>query len=547
MNGYAKITTMDFNTCSILLVAIASFFLGIAAFILSKEKAKLPLTWLSLSIAAWCFAQFMGAVVIGREAVLFWTRFNVGAAVLIPVCFLWFVLVFTDKQDKRLMTAALLAALLLLGFDLTAWFVRDVAPVFILRYYPVPGPVYPYFGFYLLLFFSLGFVKLIKYLAICGEAKKNQVKYVLLASIIGFTGGMTAFFPILNLDLPVISHYFMPLYLALILYAIVKHNLLDIKVVIFQGLVYSFLTVFFTIFYVLGLVIFSQYFSRVAHADNWIALLAVVFTSVLIFQPLRDLVQKAIDRIFFRGEFFYRQKISDLSAENKNLFQRLQQADKLASLGTIAAGMAHEIKNPLAAIKGLTQVLPENLQDRQFILDYAEIVPRQLDRINKLVDDLLAFGRPAKMTFREIDLAKLLRDTFKLLAEECRQKGITVRLELLPTPIEADAGHLGQAVLNVLLNAIQAMAEGGELFARLTVGGEKATIEIADTGEGIAADKLAHVFDPFFTTKGTGTGMGLAVTYRIIKDHGGEITVDSRLGEGTTFKICLPIKQKRSA
>jgi len=486
--------------------------------------------------------------VAGREAVLFWTRLNIAAAVLTPVSFLWFALAFTGwlEREKKLLALAGFAGAILLGLALTRYFVADVAPVFNFRYYPVPGPVYPYFGFYLLLFFSLGFIKLFSYLRICGEEKKNQVKYVLLASIIGVIGGMTAFFPILNLDLPVISHYFMPIYLALILYAIVKHNLFDINVVIFQGLVYSFLTVFFTIFYVLGLIIFSQYFSQLAHADNWVALSAVVFVSVLIFQPLRDLVQKFIDRLFFRGEFYYRQKISDLSTENKTLFQRLLQADKLASLGTIAAGMAHEIKNPLAAIKGLTQVLPENLQDREFIMDYAEIVPRQLDRINKLVDDLLAFGRPAKMTFREQDLARLVSDTFKLLANECQQKGIKVRLKLIPVLVEADAGHLGQALLNIILNAIQAMPEGGELTARLAGGGE-ATIEISDTGEGIAQEKLSHVFDPFFTTKGTGTGMGLAVTYRIIKDHGGEIAASSRLGEGTTFKICLPIKQKRSA
>lgn len=538
---------MEFNTWSILLVAIASFILGLAAYIFGKEKTNLTLTWLSLAIAVWCFAQFMGAVVAGREAVLFWTRLNLAAAVLIPVSFLWFALAFTGElaREKKLLALAWFAAAVFLGLDLTRYFVADVAPVFDLRYYPVPGVVYPYFGLYVLIFFGLGFVKLFNYLRSCRGEKRNQADYVFLASVIGFVGGMTAFFPILNLNLPVISHYFMPIYLALMLYAIVKHKLLDINVVIFQGLVYSALTVLFTVFYALGLVFFSRYFSR--HADNWSALLAVVFASVLVFQPLRDLIQKFIDRLFFRGEFYYRQKISDLSTENQTLFQRLQQADKLASLGTIAAGMAHEIKNPLAAIKGLTQVLPENLKDREFIRDYAEVVPRQLDRINKLVDDLLAFGRPAKMIFREQDLARLLSDTFKLLAKECQQKGIKVRLELIPALIEADAGHLGQAILNVSLNAIQAMPDGGELAVRLSGGGETVTIEIADTGEGIVPEKLPHVFDPFFTTKGTGTGMGLAVTYRIIKDHGGEITADSRLGEGTTFKICLPIKQKRSA
>ncbi|OGC10916.1 hypothetical protein A3K48_00005 [candidate division WOR-1 bacterium RIFOXYA12_FULL_52_29] len=530
---------MEFNTISILVVALSSFLLGLAALFFGKEKVvNLTLAMLSLSIGVWCFGQFMGAIVPGREEVLFWTRLNIGGAVLIPFFFLCFSVAFTGKlpKEKSLIGAALLLAAAFLLFDLTRYFVADVAPIFGLRYYPVAGIVYPYFGIYVIVLFAIGFTKLVKQLQVTVGEARNQVKYVLLASLIGFLGGMTAFFPILGLDLPVISHYFMPLYLALILYAVVRHKLLDINIVLFEGLVYSFLTFLFTGFYLLALILLNRLFANVIHLNNWLALGGIVFASVIIFQPLRDLVQKFIDRLFFRGEYYYIKKINDLSAEN----------DKLAALGTMAAGMAHEIKNPLAAIKGLTQVLPENLSDRRFIADYSEIVPRQLDRINKIVDDLLAFGRPGKMVFRGTGLGRLINGTLKLLARECQNQRIKIELEPLPDlTVDLDAERFGQAFLNICLNAIQAMPDGGTLKINLMVAGEKAVIEIADTGIGIPADKLALIFDPFFTTKGRGTGLGLAVTYRIVQEHGGEIGVTSRPGEGTTFKICLPIKQKR--
>jgi signal transduction histidine kinase len=239
--------------------------------------------------------------------------------------------------------------------------------------------------------------------------------------------------------------------------------------------------------------------------------------------------------------------INELSDENRRLYHSLLRADKLAALGTIAAGMAHEIKNPLASVKGLTQVLPENLEDKEFIRKYSEIVPRQLDRINRIVEDLLAFGHPKELEAREFAVEELLKEALSLVENQYRKAGIEVNSKIEPALIMADPERMMQAFLNIILNAIQAMPGGG----KLTIEGkalldDRYLLKIADNGHGIPADKIQNIFDPFFTTKQEGSGMGLAVTYRIIKEHQGEIEVESAVGKGTVFKLCLPIKLKPS-
>jgi signal transduction histidine kinase len=210
--------------------------------------------------------------------------------------------------------------------------------------------------------------------------------------------------------------------------------------------------------------------------------------------------------------------------------------------------MAHEIKNPLASIKGLTQVLPENLDDQDFIKKYSEIVPRQLDRINRIVEDLLDFGQPAGLVMGEVDVAKELDGVLRLVENQCRKSDIEIIRDFQPLPpVIGNTEKLAQVFMNVILNAMQAMPNGGKLSIGSRVAShESIVIEIADTGEGIPADKLPNIFDPFYTTKESGTGMGLAVTHSIIKEHQGSIEAESKVGEGTTFKICLPIKPKPS-
>jgi len=218
----------------------------------------------------------------------------------------------------------------------------------------------------------------------------------------------------------------------------------------------------------------------------------------------------------------------------------------MSSLGTLSAGMAHEIKNPLSSIKGMTQILKENINDSDFIDKYMAIVLRQIDRINSIVENLLKLGKPTKKTFENVNLKELFSSILALVENECRKKSIEIKKELKDVFAQVHPESLNQAFLNVLLNAIDAMQNGGTLSLSLDEKDGKIEIVIEDTGEGILKENLQKIFDPFFTTKEKGTGLGLSVFYKAIKENGGDVSVESGKGEGTRFNIWLYTKHKGS-
>jgi len=221
--------------------------------------------------------------------------------------------------------------------------------------------------------------------------------------------------------------------------------------------------------------------------------------------------------------------------------KQLLQADKLSALGRIAAGMAHEIKNPLAALKGMTQAIDKNANDPEFLEDFKRVVPKEIDRLDGLVDGMIQLGRPPRLIFAPVQLNELIEHDLKLFEHRCRNHQITIGKELGRLPeINADPQQLTQVITNLILNAIQAMPTGGKLTINTRATAGAVILEIADTGRGIPADKVKDIFEPFFTTREEGLGLGLAITYQIIKGHNGEITVESRVGEGTRFRITLP-------
>ncbi|MBU0502516.1 MAG: ATP-binding protein [bacterium] len=541
-----RFPNMAFLFDSLFLTSIASLGLGIFVFL--KGNKKLPnitLALLSVSIALWCFAQFVGGLLVDKGFILLWTRFGIAAACFIPVFFLHFILSLIDRARKegKLIFFVYLLGFVFLGLDSTKLFVADVALTPDYGYYPQAGLVYPFFAVFIFGIFIFSFVRLVFGLWQSTGEKKNQLFYVFIACLISFLGGITTFFPIWHVNFPILTHYVLPVYIYITVYAIVKHKLLEISVIIREGLIYTTLTLLFAGFYVLTVLFANSFMQSSGFIGPFFSNLIVVFISVLVFLPLRDRVQKLVDRIFYRGEYRYQKTIDNLSAENRRLFQSLLRADKLTALGTLAAGMAHEIKNPLASIKGMTQVLEENLNDPVFIAKYQEVIERQINRLNGIVEKLLKFGQPQKLAITRVNLKGIIEDVLSLLENQINKSDIKVEQKLLSElEIEGDAGELAQVFMNLFLNAVQAMPEGGRLLIAAVLQGPRVDIEVTDSGGGIAPQNLGKIFDPFFTTKGDGTGMGLAVAYRIIKEHNGEILVESKQGLGTTFKIWLPIK-----
>lgn len=538
---------MAISISTFLTFSTSIFSLLLSGFVFFKGKdkpANIALSLVSFAVAVWTMGQGMGEIVSGKDAVLLWTRINVGAAVFVPVFYLNFVLALIEKinRQKAVMVLAYASAFVLVILDFTPLFVKDILPVSGFRYYPVGGPAYLVFAVFLAICFIYGFFQLISAMM---QRPDRRLRYAFVASLIGFLGGVTALFPVFGINLPVVNQFTLPIYIATTSYAIVKHNLLDINLVLRQGLVYSSLTVFFAVLYALVILVLDRFFQQVAGVNEFAVIFIVICISVLVFQPLKDWIQRVIDKIFFAGSYYYEKTINDLSTENQKLFQSLLRADKLAALGTMSAGMAHEIKNPLASIKGMTQVLPENLEDPEFIKDYVELVPRQLDRINKIVEGLLKVGKIPKLEKRNININNLLNEAADFYLNACLKQEIKVIRDLAELPeIAASHEQLYQVFSNLILNAIQAMPGGGELVISTKRGQDRIQVAIKDSGIGISDDNIDKIFDPFFTLKEKGTGLGLFTAYRIIQSHGGTIEVLSEQGKGTTFKIWLYTKQK---
>jgi len=244
--------------------------------------------------------------------------------------------------------------------------------------------------------------------------------------------------------------------------------------------------------------------------------------------------------------------IMDDITERVDLEAQLSQADKLSSIGLLAAGVAHEVNTPLAVISSYTQMLSKQLQSDPQKAGLLEKITRQTFRASEIVNNLLNFSRTSGAEFADVDVNKIITDTLALLEHQFKTSRITVEDELadhLPL-IQGNTGRLQQVFLNLFLNAKDAMAGGGRLRV-VTSNGNGVTVAVSDTGSGIAPEHIARIYDPFVTTKTTpqegqnrGTGLGLSVTYGIIQEHAGKIRVESRRGEGTTFYLDFPLTRK---
>ena len=241
----------------------------------------------------------------------------------------------------------------------------------------------------------------------------------------------------------------------------------------------------------------------------------------------------------------------------RELEGRLRRSDRLAALGSLAAGLAHEVKNPLTSVLTFSRHVARRFDDPHFRDRFQRVVPRELERINGIVERLLELSRPAPASFSRIRLARLVDRAVELFANEIESQQVQVTRDYardLP-PVAADEESLYRAIINVIGNALDVMEGGGRLRLRLawaashesfrppraTLMSRQVVIEISDTGPGIRPEDADRLFNPFFTTKERGTGLGLAVTHKIVEDHGGVIDFQSVAGVGTTFRIVLPL------
>lgn len=627
------------------------------------------------------------------------------SAIFIPPLFLHFVLslLHEEREQGVVWKLAYLIGFLELVLFLLGQFTHGVRKDPSLGYYEVPSRIYLV---HFIVFVTVPSYALFRLIRACLRtelpAHKNQLKYVVYASLIGFLGGGTSFLPLVESPVPPFGAPLTYFYTFPIAYTIARYRLMDINIVFKKSLIYAFLLLILLLpcyLIVVGgqLLVFGQ----INYPFSLGTLLLLIVVGFL-FPKLRFRTEEAFERVLFKRRYDYRETLLrssrdmvsmvDLEAvskslvltvvralridkaslyllddvkgafsinssvglesgspepselrrddsivqwltmrpaalvreelemagdgkqekslaqqmaqmkaevtlplvskervigllnlgykegkemysdedlellstlanqaaiaiENARLYENLKQsqsiirrADRLASLGQLTAGLAHEIRNPLVAIRTFTQLLPERYQDADFRNSFQALAMKEVDRICGLVNDLLSFARPSAPNVSAESINEIVESIARILETEAKEKGVQIYRRLAPSlpKIFVDKEQLKQVCMNVILNGIQAIDGRGvvqistQLFAKN--GGEQfVQIGVRDSGIGIADKDIENIFNPFFTTKKGGSGLGLSISHQIVQEHGGYIVVESRVGEGTAFFINLPV------
>lgn len=233
------------------------------------------------------------------------------------------------------------------------------------------------------------------------------------------------------------------------------------------------------------------------------------------------------------------------------LRKKIQRNQRLASVGRLAAGVAHEIRNPLSSIKGFATYFKERYHDKPDDQQIANIMIQEVDRLNQVIGQLLDFARPVKISQKNISAASLIENSIKLIERQAAEKGIEIQTGIAENirTVFLDPDRVNQVLLNLYLNSLDAMENNGRLCVDVFADEQNSelAIKVSDTGYGINREDLAHIFDPYFTTKSTGTGLGLAIAHNIVEAHGGRIAVESNAGQGTAFTVYLPMTSEEKS
>ncbi|HEX9779862.1 MAG TPA: ATP-binding protein [bacterium] len=370
----------------------------------------------------------------------------------------------------------------------------------------------------------------------CSGEEKKRLQLVFWGMLAGFGGGGSTILPAFGVMLPPLGGFLIPIHSVIVAYAIVRHQLLDIVVVVRKSLLYSLLVGLISCTYLIAVLVLERTFQGMLGYETLFSSLIVAFIIAFFFNPVRDRIQHFIDRALFKGTAY------ELAAQRDQLLFEIRRGDQMKAVATLAAGLAHEIKNPLSSIRTFTEYLEANHADHEFRAKFRKIVGGEVDRINRIVQELLEFAKPQPPKLEPVELSKALDETLELLNNELVKRHVEVQKDYAaPAMVLGDRQKLQQVFLNLVLNSLDAMNGAGRVVASLSLSGPEAVLAIRDNGQGIPREQIGKVFDPFFSTKPHGTGLGLSVVRSIIAEHGGKIAMESAGRQGVTVTIRLPL------
>ena len=540
-------TLLQHHVLALWLTALASLGLGLLVFLSDpKRLINKVFTLYAVSIAWWGISESFEVSAASVDVAAIWNVSKFIGVCFIAPAFLHTVILLVGDQHKAPRALAALGygvgiAFMVLRYAFPHMVVGEPQPVAYMNYYTPLTPLGSLLPVIFFVMVNAGFVRLWHALKHSTGQRQTQIKYLFWSSVIGYVGGSADWAPSFGFSIPFLNPfgiYTVSLYSLATAYAVLRHRLFDVYVVIQKSLIYSLLVTTLTIGY-FGLVYLVERFFQTTLGYRSVELSLSAFALMaLFFQPLKISVQRLVDRLFFRAPH------EELVKRMERLEQEVRHADKLKAISTLAAGMAHEIKNPLTSIKTFTESLETHYEDPSFRAKFQKIVSGEVERINLIVQQLLNFAKPASPHLEFVPVRRLLDETLDFMSSECLKRRVEVdrRYDANDT-IQADPQQLRQVFLNLFLNSLESMnGSGGQLSVSTVRDRSRLAVTINDTGHGISKEQLQHIFDPFFTTKQGGTGLGLSVVHSIITEHRGTIAFDSQLHHGTTCKLTFPLR-----
>jgi len=468
-------------------------------------------------------------------------------AFFIPSTFLHFTANFT-KQFKKHSTQIQIGYFLSIIFSslsFTPLLIKDVHSYLSFPYWPLAGPAY---GIHIIIFCLL-----ITYtLAIIYKEQKNktgrqkmQLNHLFWGTLIGFIGGLSNYPPLYNIAIPPLGNIFVSLYIFIIVFTIIKYQLMNIQILFQKSLVYTALITLVTTAYFIFIYITEKILQDIIGYDSFSISIFSIIIITLIFIPLKNTTQRFIYKYFFK-----RNPVQNLD-HNQLFHENIIQTEKLKTEALLAQKIAHEIKNPLTAIQTFSEYLPQKLKDVKFLKKFPKIVIPEVNRINILLERLLDFSKPDPSQKEDTNIHQLLESNIQLFERQFEQKNIKIKINLYKEKeytLYIDPDQIKQAIINIILNALDSMSKGGDLHISTYITKdipsdmEYFLITFKDTGSGINAEDLPFIFDSFFSQKPSGTGLGLAITQRIIHQNNGKIRAESIKNFGTTFFFEFPLR-----
>jgi len=526
-----------------LITAISCFLLTVILYFYGHKKIHTIWSLFNLSAALWAFFAFLASITDQSERAYDYWRLSHALGIYTATFFLHAVCIFCNIRLRKTIKLAYFYGPIF-GF-FTIW--RDGHFMYKGTQY-LFGSIH-YLQIHTMQFYSilsfwlaiilLSIILLLRYFFQNKDQQRLQALWWAVFTILGYIGALLSFLPYSGILIYPYAMILVPIYVFGMTYAICRKYFMDISIVLEKGVVYSVSITLLTVGYLTNVMLFERFFQTYLGYGSFKISIISAFIIGLLFIPLRDKFQKLIDRVFYKGSQ------EEIAKQNEMLIAEVAHSEKYKTLATLMNGIIHEIKDPLTAIKGYSYFLEKKKDDKEFIEKFTGVMNEEVQKIDDVISHINDYCQPIELNFENADINQLCIDSLALLKNDIVMNKIQIEKEFIANgaaKMNVDQNKIRQAILNVLLNAIESMPQGGTISVQTEYDKNDIQLKISDTGYGIKKDEMMHIYDPFFSKKENHSGLGLSIAQNTIQNHHGRIIVESKTNQGTEITICLPVK-----